>query len=295
MSYQEQIEQAKRAVEKWRSSNPIVGVGDLRVDLMVYDLTRSITDLLSRAETAERERDEAVHDRMVMEQKTANLVNRAEEAEARAGRLAEELKAHAETDLAKAHEGLSAEWAEQKMRADKAEARAEKAEENFSKSVDALKHEREFAAEEREKREKAEKHLKALSEFALGRPIMITGQREVISFCGIPVEDAMQRVLDYTQLKKRAENAEKTLAELLEKNAKIQANIGDTVCVNVVPSNLYSEHDFYFEMSVKGFCKQCVFAFEDKNYSIEELCKVISKTFTDMLREYEAKYDLREK
>lgn len=210
-------------------------------------------------------------------------------------KLAEELKAHTETDLAKAHEGLSAEWAEQKMRADKAEARAEKAEENFSKSVDALKHEREFAAEEREKREKAEKHLKALSEFALGRPIMITGQREVISFCGIPVEDAMQRVLDYTQLKKRAENAEKTLAELLEKNAKIQANIGDTVCVNVVPSNLYSEHDFYFEMSVKGFCKQCVFAFEDKNYSIEELCKVISKTFTDMLREYEAKYDLREK
>lgn len=79
------------------------------------------------------------------------------------------------------------------------------------------------------------------------------------------------------------------LAELLEKDAKIQANIVDTVCVNVVPSNLYSEHEFYFEMYVKGFCKQCVFVFEDKNYSIEELCKVISKTFTDMLREYEAK------
>lgn len=180
-------------------------------------------------------------------------------------------------------------------RAEAAEARAEKAEENFSKSVDALKHEREFAAKEREKRENAEKHLKALSAFALGSPIMISGQREVISFCGIPVEDAMQRVLDYPQLKKRAENAEKTLAELLEKNAKIQANIDDTVCVNVVPSNLYSEHDFYFEMSVKGFCKQCVFVFEDKNYSIEELCKVISKTFTDMLREYEAKSESGEK
>ena len=134
MDYKEQIEQAKHAAEKWRSSNPIVGVGNLRVDLMVDDLTRSITDLLARAEAAE--------------------------------------------------------------------ARAEKAEENFSKSVDALKHEREFAAKEREKRENAEKHLKALSAFALGRPIMITGQRDVISFCGIPVEEAMQRVLDYPKLKK---------------------------------------------------------------------------------------------
>lgn len=198
MSYQEQIEQAKHAAEKWRSSNPIVGVGDLRVDLMVYDLTRSITDLLSCAEAAE--------------------------------------------------------------------ARAEK----------------------------AEKTLSALQCFSFGRPI-INGPREVIAFCGIPVEEAMQRVLDYPQLKKRAENAEKTLAELLEKNAKIQANMVNTVCVNVVPSNLYSDHDFYFEMYVKGFCKQCVFVFEDKNYSIEELCKVISKTFTDMLREYEAKSESGEK
>lgn len=142
--------------------------------------------------------------------------------------------------------------------------------------------------------EKAEKTLSALQCFSFGRPI-INGPREVISFCGIPVEEAMQRVLDYPQLKKRAENAEKTLAELLEKNAKIQANMVNTVCVNVVPSNLYSDHDFYFEMYVKGFCKQCVFVFEDKNYSIEELCKVISKTFTDMLREYEAKSESGEK
>lgn len=43
-------------------------------------------------------------------------------------KLAEELKAHMETDLAKAHESLSADWAKQKQRAEAAEARAEKAE-----------------------------------------------------------------------------------------------------------------------------------------------------------------------
>lgn len=41
--------------------------------------------------------------------------------------------------------------------------RAEKAEENFSKSVDALKREREFAAEEREKREKYAKRIEQLN------------------------------------------------------------------------------------------------------------------------------------
>lgn len=59
MDYKEQIDQAKRAAEKWRSSNPIVGVGDLRVDLMVDDLTRSITDLLARAEAAEARAEKA--------------------------------------------------------------------------------------------------------------------------------------------------------------------------------------------------------------------------------------------
>lgn len=53
MNYKEQIDQAKRAAEKWKSENPIVGVGRLRVDLMVDDLCRSITDLLSRTEAAE--------------------------------------------------------------------------------------------------------------------------------------------------------------------------------------------------------------------------------------------------
>lgn len=52
----------------------------------------------------------------------------AEAAEARCKRLDEELKAHSETDFAKAHEVLSADWAKQKKRAEAAEERAEKAE-----------------------------------------------------------------------------------------------------------------------------------------------------------------------
>ena len=67
MDYKEQIEQAKHAAEKWREKHRIVGVGELRVDCMVDDITRSITDLLARAEAAEaraekaeRERDAAV-------------------------------------------------------------------------------------------------------------------------------------------------------------------------------------------------------------------------------------------
>lgn len=53
MDYKEQIEQAKHAAEKWREKHRIVGVGEFRVDCMVDDLTRSITDLLARAEAAE--------------------------------------------------------------------------------------------------------------------------------------------------------------------------------------------------------------------------------------------------
>lgn len=53
MDYKEQIEQAKHAAVKWREQHPIVGVGELRVDCMVDDLCRSITDLLARAEASE--------------------------------------------------------------------------------------------------------------------------------------------------------------------------------------------------------------------------------------------------
>lgn len=57
-----------------------------------------------------------------------DLLSRAEAAEKRADRWEEEVKAYSESDLAKAHDLLSADWAKQKIRADAAEARAEKAE-----------------------------------------------------------------------------------------------------------------------------------------------------------------------
>lgn len=59
MDYKELIEEAKRAAEKWAEKHPITGVGELRVDWMVADLTRAMTELLARAETAEKERDAA--------------------------------------------------------------------------------------------------------------------------------------------------------------------------------------------------------------------------------------------
>ena len=59
MDYKELIEEAKRAAEKWAEKHPITGVGELRVDWMVADLTRAMTELLARAETAENERDAA--------------------------------------------------------------------------------------------------------------------------------------------------------------------------------------------------------------------------------------------
>lgn len=59
MDYKELIEEAKRAAEKWAEKHPITGVGELLVDLLVDDLTRAITELLARAEAAEKERDAA--------------------------------------------------------------------------------------------------------------------------------------------------------------------------------------------------------------------------------------------
>ena len=67
MDYKEKIEQAKRAAVKWREKHPIVGVGELRVDCMVDDLCRYITDLLARAEAAEDElmQKESYYNQMV--------------------------------------------------------------------------------------------------------------------------------------------------------------------------------------------------------------------------------------
>ena len=59
--------------------------------------------------------------------------------------------------------------------------------------------------------EKAEKQLEALSTVILGEPIMTTGQREVITFCGIQVDEAMGRVVDYPILKEKLEKAERCI------------------------------------------------------------------------------------
>lgn len=59
MDYKEQIEQAKRAAVKWREKHPVIGVGEIRVDCMVDDLTRSITDLLARCDRLEEARENA--------------------------------------------------------------------------------------------------------------------------------------------------------------------------------------------------------------------------------------------
>ena len=68
----------------------------------------------ARAEKAERERDAAEAANSQLDGTVTTLMesNR---------RMAEELKAHSETELAKSHEALSADWAKQKMRAEKAE------------------------------------------------------------------------------------------------------------------------------------------------------------------------------
>lgn len=178
MDYKRQVEQAKYAAEKWRKKHPIVGVGELRVDFMVDGLCRSIMTLLARADAAEQERDRLreILDMYGGEYGIAAILKEKEAAEARADRLEEELKAHTETDLAKAHEALSADWAKQKWRA-----------------------------------EKAEKQLKALSMVVLGRPIITTGKREIITFCGIPVEEAMDWILDYPKLKRKLEKAERCI------------------------------------------------------------------------------------
>ena len=59
--------------------------------------------------------------------------------------------------------------------------------------------------------EKAEKQLEALSRVIWGKPIMATGQREVITFCGVPVDEAMDRVVDYPILKEKLEKAERCI------------------------------------------------------------------------------------
>lgn len=146
MNYKEQVEQAKRTAIQWRKDNPVVGCGDLRVDLMALDLSDSIMELLDRVEKLEAQRDESRRDCAVAEENYRLEKRRRKEANDRA--------------------------------------------------------------------EKVEKQLKALSMFALGRPVMMTGQREVISFCGIPVDEAMDWILDYPKLKRKLEKSNKLVQEI---------------------------------------------------------------------------------
>lgn len=143
MDYKEQARQAKRAAIQWRKDNPVVGFGDLRVDLMALDLSDSILELLNRVESIEKQRDEARRDCAVAEENH-----------------------HIEFQLRK-----------------KADSRAKA----------------------------AEKQLDALSRVIFGKPIMDSGQREVISFCGVPVDEAMDWIADYPILKGKLEKAEREI------------------------------------------------------------------------------------
>ena len=109
MEYKEMARDAKIIAESFRQDGNVI----LPNRLEMY--STAITDLLSRAEAAEK----------------------------RADRWEEEVKAYSESDLAKAHDLLSADWAKQKIRADAAEARAEKAE----KLIDWIYSEAEISVE----------------------------------------------------------------------------------------------------------------------------------------------------
>ena len=62
--------------------------------------------------------------------------------------------------------------------------------------------------------EKAEKQLEALSTVIFGKPIMTTGQREIITFCGVPVEEAMDRVVYQPILKEKLGKAERCIGAI---------------------------------------------------------------------------------
>ncbi len=128
MDYKELIEEAKRAAEKWAEKHPIIGVGELLVDLLVDDLTRAMTELLARAEAAEAENKSREESSFREHSETHYWRDRAREAEKDRDHWREEALAVTESDLMKSHDSLSKEWAKEKKRADESEARAEKAE-----------------------------------------------------------------------------------------------------------------------------------------------------------------------
>lgn len=98
---------------------------------MTEDAAAAMTDLLSRAEAAEAAQE-------TLQRAMVEYKDKAEKAEERANRLEEEVKSYSESDLAKAHDLLSADWAKQKIRAAQAEVRAEKAERERDKAVKTI-------------------------------------------------------------------------------------------------------------------------------------------------------------
>lgn len=70
------VDQCKKECPYWND-------GDMSkcIPRMTEDAATAIIDLLARAEAAEAQRDEAVHDRMMMEQRIGELNARAEKAE----------------------------------------------------------------------------------------------------------------------------------------------------------------------------------------------------------------------
>lgn len=105
---------------KYRDSD-----GACNIVSMCEDAAGAITDLLARAEAAE-----AANSQLNGTVTTLMESNQ---------KLAEELKAHMETDLAKAHEALCADWAKQKQRAEAAEARAEKEERKRDAAIEQVR------------------------------------------------------------------------------------------------------------------------------------------------------------
>lgn len=109
-----------------RELSEIYGLADEVASQLMLAASTSITDLLARAEAAE-----AANSQLNGTVTTLMESNR---------KLAEELKEHMETDLAKAHDALSADWAKQKQRAKAEDARAEKAEMERDAAVKYIRH-----------------------------------------------------------------------------------------------------------------------------------------------------------
>lgn len=96
-----------------------------------------------------------------------------------------------------------------------AENALEQSEKYYDQMVDALAATDSAELEEtKQKLKAAEKQIEAFSMFALGNTVTVSGNREVITFCGVSCDEAMERVTDYPQLKMRLERAEKALSKL---------------------------------------------------------------------------------